>query len=825
MATGRVNIVIEGQDKTGGAFNSALGNFRSLGKVAAGAMAAGLVAGAAAVAGVGVAAIRTASDFQEATGAIIAGTGASGDSLAEMEQIVKNLKGSSAGLGMEFGDLGTVVADINTRTGATGETLEDLSSRVLQLSRVTGTDATQNVAVLTRVMGDWGVSAEDSAGLMDTLFAASQQTGIGVDQLSRNLVQFGAPMRQFGFSIEESTALLGKWEKEGVNTELVLGSLRIAMGKFAREGVPMREGLEATIAQIQELGPSAEATALAMDVFGARAGPDMAAAILEGRFEIDELVASLENSSGALDDAASRSITFSQRIEIMKSRALTALIPLGDVFINLAEIVMPLIEEALDRLMPIVEGVAGAISNLVENVQSGMSPLDVLSALTYDLAEAFGVGHERASEVAATVSTLIVRAQKIVGPIAAAIASFVGWQDVLAALGVAIAVVVVPAIVSIVSPILAVIAIAAAVSVAIAALRKAWETNFLGIQDKTRAVISFISNLITTVIGAVRAFWEQNGDAILASARNTWESIKAAVTAAINFVQSIIEAVTSAIRSSWDAHGASILASAQNFWSAIKGFIEGEINAIREVITNVANAIRDFWGRHGEEITEGARSAWERIKTLIDNSMANIKTLFDTFTDLFSGDWEGFLNGLKSLWQGGWENIGEVIGIARDTIGEVIKGIIEDALEPIRTKIGEVQATWSEKLASIQSAVDGPKQRIEDFWASVRGFYDWLKDKVFNFSINLPSLPSWATPGSPLPIHTAWKEFAQDLSRIATKTSTVNAMGHVPEVGIVAARASRTMSVVNNFNLNATYEHQPRRSLVRDVRTLELLRG
>jgi hypothetical protein len=83
-----------------------------------------------------------------------------------------------------------------------------------------------------------------------------------------------------------------------------MGSMRIAMGKFAKDGVPMRDGLDKTIETIQKLGPGAEATSLAMETFGARAGPDMAAAILEGRFEVGALLDDLASSTDTIGQAA-----------------------------------------------------------------------------------------------------------------------------------------------------------------------------------------------------------------------------------------------------------------------------------------------------------------------------------------------------------------------------------------------------------------------------------------------------------------------------------------------------------------------------------------
>ena len=51
------------------------------------------------------------------------------------------------------------------------------------------------------------------------------------------IVQFGAPLRQMGFSMEAAAGLMGKFEAEGVNTETVMSTLRIAIGKMAAQGL------------------------------------------------------------------------------------------------------------------------------------------------------------------------------------------------------------------------------------------------------------------------------------------------------------------------------------------------------------------------------------------------------------------------------------------------------------------------------------------------------------------------------------------------------------------------------------------------------------
>lgn len=332
------------------AFNKAGSTSAKFAKIAA----AGAAAAGAAVAGFGVAAFKAANTHDEAVKAIGTGTGATGKALDALEKTYSRVFST---MPVASEDAATAIADFQTRTGATGETLEELSRAGLNLTKLLGGDVSTNVARVTRAMGDWGVSAEDGTLLMDKLFIASQSTGIAVDQLADQVVKFGSPMRQMGFELDDAIALFGKFEKEGVNAELVMGSLRIALGKMAREGITdSGEALEILVERIKNAGSVGEANALALDAFGARAGPDMAAAIREGRFEIDELITQLGDAEGAIDSNADAALTLSDRWTIVKNRASEAIVPIGDHLVGALEGAFDAVESklgpALDNFAP-----------------------------------------------------------------------------------------------------------------------------------------------------------------------------------------------------------------------------------------------------------------------------------------------------------------------------------------------------------------------------------------------------------------------------------------------------------------------------------------
>jgi phage-related minor tail protein len=283
--------------------------------------------------------------FDEVRDTIRVGTGATGQALDTLVQSAKNV---GTTVPAEFGEVSTAIADLNTRLGLTGQPLEDMAGQFLELSRITGTDLTTNIEKVSRVFGDWGIAAEDQSASLDYLFKVSQTTGIGIDSLSDKVVQFGAPMRQFGFSFEESAALMGKWEKEGVNTETIMGGLRAGLGKLAKAGKDPADAFKEITDRIKGAGSEGEATAAAIEIFGQRAGPDLAAAVREGRFDLDELMGTLEGSEETIMDAGDQTKDFGEQWLMFKNRVL--------------EVVEPVAKRVFDFMGRAMEEISGGVS-------------------------------------------------------------------------------------------------------------------------------------------------------------------------------------------------------------------------------------------------------------------------------------------------------------------------------------------------------------------------------------------------------------------------------------------------------------------------------
>jgi TP901 family phage tail tape measure protein len=302
----------------------------------------------------GASLLKVGDTFNKMSRTIIVGTGASGEALAGLEESAKRIATSAPS---SFDDVGTAVSDLNTRLGLSGKPLEELSEKMLDLSRITGTDVTQNIASITRLFGDWSIKTEDQSGALDKLFKASQSTGIGVDKLSQLMVQFGSPLRNLGLDFDYTAAMFSRFEKEGVNIQTAMPGLRMALKNFAAAGREPAPALMETFEAIRDASSAAEANTMAFETFGTRAGPDMAAAIREGRFDLDALVRTLQTSKGAIEDADKRTRTFSESWQLFKNNVLVGLEPL-------ATRTFDGITAGAGRLFPAVQGTAKAFGDL-----------------------------------------------------------------------------------------------------------------------------------------------------------------------------------------------------------------------------------------------------------------------------------------------------------------------------------------------------------------------------------------------------------------------------------------------------------------------------
>ena len=345
----------------------------SIGKLNLKAIAIGtaFVAGAGlaikAAADIGKALYDLGSEFDSAYDAIRVGTGATGEDLEALQNTMKDVY-TSVPASME--DASKAIADYNTRLGLTGDELADMSTKALQVSDMLGEDLTATIESSSQAFQQWGIDSKDMGKQMDYIFKVSQSTGIGFNELMTTMQQYGPQLQDMGYSFEQASAMIGQMEKAGVNTSEVLGAMKKAVGTLAKEGISASDGMQLYYEKILNAGSAAEATALANEVFGTKAGSTMAAAIRNGTIAVDELTASLQNNSESIDKAYWDTADFEQKWGLLQNQMKVAFEPVAlAVFDGLAEL-MPVVSSVMQQMTPVIAQLVTQLTPFINEVFS-----------------------------------------------------------------------------------------------------------------------------------------------------------------------------------------------------------------------------------------------------------------------------------------------------------------------------------------------------------------------------------------------------------------------------------------------------------------------
>ncbi len=580
MALDAGTAFVDIQPKVGAGFFAGLSSKLGGGKKIL--AAAGLGIGIAVAGGIaaGVALFKIGETFDKATDSIIVATGASGDALESLKgsfkQVFSDVPSSSE-------DVAIAIGEINTRLGLTGEELEDMSGRLLDLSRITDTDIGQNVVDVTRAFGDWGIETDEQGFRLDQLFKVTQDTGIGMGDLTGTMVSFGAPLRQLGFGFEEAAALTGKWNKEGVNTEAIMGGLKIGLGKLSAETDDVPAAFEEIIAAIAGAGSAGEANQIAMETFGLRAGPDLAAAVREGRFETEELITSMQGSAGALGDASRRTESFGEKWKRLVNKTLVALEPLATrVFEGMGQ--------ALDFLLPHIEPIIEGISDLATNIMTVLRPAFAFIQEVFKIVSGLfdqGAGDlvsfgGKWSEIWGKVQEILAVAQVFIQEVMLAIRAF--WDEHGSAI--------------------------------LAFVKTVWDAIGVVIAG----ALDIIMGIFQVFIAIFRGDWSAAWDGIKKILAGAWQIIQGLVDAGLAIIGLAVRIALDALVLVWGRIWSSIKSALSTVWDGIMSIIQTNIDTIKEAIGTALDFITGIW----DTAWEGMRDAFEIVWNGIVSTMKSI---------------------------------------------------------------------------------------------------------------------------------------------------------------------------------------------------------
>jgi len=484
----------------------------------------------------------------------------------------------------------------------------------------------------------------------------------------------------------------------------------------------------------------------------------------------------MNDSVGATDAAYETMDKGIQRtIDRFKAFASTALIQVGDALSPLIDKALALGEQALPFVEAALSDVTAFFEGLFSNLESGQ---DILTAVIDSFLTWTDVGENLPESAVQFIIDLEQGVRDLWGQLTTlwetiqpVIAQFVSWQDVMTAVGVIIGGVLLNVVAGIVAALAPVIAAVAAVIAVVALLRNAWENDWGGIQEKVAVVWAFIQGVfqqlsawVTAVlIPTVQDLWQK-------WTMIWWPAISEALSEAWNNV--ILPALTAL----WAFVTETLIPKIQELWTQWTTVWWPAISqALSDAWNNIIlPALTALWTFITKTVVPTVKNLWDKwvnvwwpaISTALQNAWTVIKAIWEELGRWINDNivpWVEFLHEkwVEEIWpamQGVIEDVWAVIGPIWETFREYLVETLPPALEGLRTVLETV-------MTAIQTAI----QPVKDLWDrlvdAVVKFWDWISSHTFHFNISIPDLPDWAVPGSPLPIHTAWKNFAEDMNR------------------------------------------------------------
>lgn len=485
------------------------------------------------------------SEIDEALDTVTTKTGLTGDALAELQGIAKDI---ATGMPTSFQNAGDAVGELNTQFGLTGEKLKSASELLIKYAEINGTDISSSAISAKQAIEAYGLSAEDLGLVLDNVTKVSQNTGQSVDTIVQKAIDGAPQIKGLGLSFEEGAALIGKFEKSGVDSSAALSSLSKAAVNYAKDGKTLTDGLNETVSAIQNSTSETEALSIASEVFGSKAAPRMVDAIQRGAFSFDDLASAAKDSSGTVATTFDETLDPIDKLTQYSNQAKEGMAELGG---KLLENVIP----ALEPLMGMLESAVNWFTSLNETDQQTIVILGLVTTAVMMLLGA--------------IAPLVIAIGAIGAPVGIVVAAIVG--------AIAVITLIIQAIMN--------------WGAITEWLQSTWDSFATWLSELWSSVVSTgqslwsnftsaLSNIFSSLISGAQSLWSS----FTSTLSNLWSGLVSTGSNLFNNLSSTISGIFNGI-----------LSTASNVWNAIKSTISNAIDGAKNAVSNGVNAIKNLF--------------------------------------------------------------------------------------------------------------------------------------------------------------------------------------------------------------------------------------
>ena len=659
------------------------------------------------IGGVGVAAVKTAADFDSAMSQVAAVSGATGKDFDTLRNKAREMGAKTKFSATEAAEAMNYMAMAGWKT----EDMLDGIEGVMNLAAASGEDLATTSDIVTDALTAFGLSAKDSGHFAGILAAASSNANTNVSMMGETF-KYCAPIAgALGFSAEDTAEAIGLMANASIKSSQAGTALRTIMNNLAGDVKISGKAIgDVTIATTNADGSmrdlsdiladcrsafgnltESEKAQAAESLVGKNAMSGFLALMNAGQGDIDKLSSAIDNCDGSAEKMAmTMQDNLAGQLTILKSQLQELAISFGDILMPAIRSIVSNLQGFVDKLNGMDEGTKRTIVTIALLVAS-IGPLLVIIGTAISK---IGVAMQGFVKLANGISKLKIAIQ--------------GGTGVLGKLGAALG--------GISAPVLAVVAV---IAVLVAAFVHLWKTNegfrdaIIGTWNRIKDTISgFCQGIVdrlnalgfqfTDIVDVLKTVWDGFCQVLAPIFEGVFNNIANILSTVTGVITGILDVFIGIFTGNWSQAWNGVKDIFSSIWNGISSFFTNILN----VIKGVADVVLGWFGTSWNEV-------WTNIKTFFEGIWNGIATFFTTI-------WET----LKNVVTVGIMAIGSILSAAFDIITlpfrfiwENCKGIIISVWDAIKSKVTAVIHAMASVISTVMNAI---KTVFSTVWNAIK---------------------------------------------------------------------------------------------------------
>lgn len=665
-----------------------------------------------AVAAVGTAAGKMASEFEDAMAKVSTIADTTEVPIGELERAILDLSNQT---GISSSEIANNVYDAISAGQKTGDAV-NFVEKATKLAKAGFADSGAALDILTTTMNAYGLEAEEVTRVSDVLINTQNLGKTTVADLASSMGKVIPTAKANGVSIENLAGMYAVMTSNGIATAESTTYMNSMLNELGKQGttsaVAFAKGTEhikkggLTMAEAMESGWALTDVLATLDeqayvsgttignMFSSAEAGKAASVLWDNAEKLNSAVGQMGNSAGATDEAFGKLDTTSYKVQKTVNELKNTAIELG--------------QQILEVLAPIIEEVSRKVHEFAERF-SGLSDSQKKAVLAIGLIAA-AIG-----PLLIVIGMLVSSVGTVVGAIGSLMTFVMGLTP--AFLGTAAAV----------AGIIAVVAVLAAAFVDLWKNNEEFRNKIIAIWDGIRAKIDEFVEGIVERVNALGIDFEGSAERL----KNIWkglcEFLAPIFESAFQLISDIFGGVLDILLGAFDVFAGiftgnwdQALQGVQEIFRAAWNFIVNTFDNVLNLIVELADTVLGWFGSSWKE-------AWNAVGDFF-------KELWNGIVSFFTGIWDGIASFVSEI----WETIGNAVQVGIMLVGEIMSAAFQIITLPFQLVWQQcrdfVLPVWEDIKKIVSDALDAVGEWIGSKMEAARSVFETVMTAISNIT-------------------------------------------------------------------------------------------